>query len=247
MQPFEELFTLPIIKFKKLTNHINLHIMKNKLILYYITLFLSIFLSLESNAKIHRIFVWDGYSQFLRSEMDEKIYLGDTIQWYSNKSAKRSHTITSTKIPVGAKTFNFPVPIANQEFNYIIEKPGIYEYECTPHAPFMSGFFEVESPSGIGDKIEYRTFETGPIIHPNPVTDKMRIAQLSPEILYQLTISDAMGKSIYSTTLKNSAFADVDISQYPLGTYTAQLSYCTCKPQKNGCGGAGKTLKFIKQ
>ena len=198
-------------------------------------------------AKVHRIFVWDGYYRFQNDEFDIKIYIGDTIQWYSTKDAERSHTITSVKIPVGAKTFDYAVPIANMEFNYVVEKVGIYEYVCTPHAPGMKGSFEVESPNGIEADIQYQIIETGPIIQPNPVTDKMKIAQLSPDIRYKLTVYDAMGKSVYTTSVQNCEFVEVDISQYLSGTYTANLSYCGCKPQKNGCGGAGKILKFIKQ
>ncbi len=201
----------------------------------------------SANAKVHRIFVWDGYYQFQNDEFDIKIYIGDTIQWYSISNALRAHTITSVKIPVGAKSFDYPVPIANMEFNYVVEKAGIYEYVCTPHAPGMKGSFEVESPNGVEADIQYQIIETGPIIQPNPVTDKMKIAQLTPDIRYKLTVYDDMGKSIYTASIHNCEFVEVDIANFNAGTYTAHLAYCGCKPQKNGCGGAGKTLKFIKQ
>ena len=98
--------------------------------------------SFTSNATIHVVYVWDGYFQFL--DADITIQLGDTVQWLPLDVPAMVHTITSTNIPSGAATFDqiWQAP-ADTFFQYVPQIAGLYEYECTPHAPNMGGSINV--------------------------------------------------------------------------------------------------------
>lgn len=98
-------------------------------------------------ASTYNIWVWSGYEQFVPDHDNvQELYVGDTIRWYGgpNLHDNMRHTITSLEIPSGAKAFDKEW-IANRDtvFLYVLEKPGVYKYECTPHSPHMAGQFTV--------------------------------------------------------------------------------------------------------
>ena len=66
------------------------------------------------------------------------VHVGDTIKW---QWISGIHTTTSTSVPQGAATWDAPITSSFQTFRYVVTVPGTYNYECTPHAPFMSGSF----------------------------------------------------------------------------------------------------------
>ena len=115
--------------------------------LIFITLIL--FFSPKIKSTIHEILVWNGYMQFLPSNIDS-VNLGDTINWLPLDPPTMTHTITSTNIPLGAIPFDevWQLP-ADTFFQYIPIAVGQYDYVCTPHVPGMVGSFTVYgSPSG---------------------------------------------------------------------------------------------------
>ena len=101
--------------------------------------------SFNSKGVIHQIGVWDGYYQFVPSNI--AIQLGDTIQWkpYFGVLPSMLHTITSNNIPAGAAPFDqvWQMP-ADTFFQYVPQVAGLYQYVCTPHITFgMIGEFTV--------------------------------------------------------------------------------------------------------
>ena len=54
---------------------------------------------------IHEILVWNGYMQFLPSDLTS-VDMGDTIQWLPLDVPTMVHTVTSTNIPNGAIPFD---------------------------------------------------------------------------------------------------------------------------------------------
>lgn len=123
----------------------------------------------SANATIHIFRVWSGYYQFYRENLDP-INLGDTLQWRPLDEPMMAHTITSTTIPVGAASFDYlwQMPV-DTFFQYIPSLPGLYEYECTPHAVSMNmkGSFEV-----LGNGLDvYELFQSKISLYPNPCSN----------------------------------------------------------------------------
>ncbi len=58
------------------------------------------------------------------------VYLGDTVRWVWISG---SHTTTNTVIPASAPTWDNPINVSNQFFEYIPTLSGTYNYKCTPH------------------------------------------------------------------------------------------------------------------
>ena len=111
--------------------------------LFIIPLMLMVYSPLK--ATIHEILVWDGYMQFMPSNLTS-VQLGDTIEWHPLDVPTMVHTVTSSNIPMGAIPFDqiWQAP-ADTFFQYIPSKIGLYEYVCTPHIPNgMTGSFYVE-------------------------------------------------------------------------------------------------------
>jgi hypothetical protein len=61
------------------------------------------------------------------------VVVGDIIKWVW---VNGSHTTTSTDIPAGAATWDSPMNSASTTFQYEVTAPGVYNYQCTPHAAF---------------------------------------------------------------------------------------------------------------
>lgn len=127
----------------------------------------------SANATIHIFKVWSGYYQFYKENSDP-INLGDTLQWTPLDMPMMAHTITSTTIPVGALSFDYlwQMP-ADTFFQYIPSQPGIYNYECTPHAITwnMVGSFEV---FGNGASVQELLNEKT-VLYPNPCSGSIYI------------------------------------------------------------------------
>lgn len=175
---------------------------------------LSLFLVfITSNATIHVIQVWDGYFQFIPTQLN--IQLGDTIQWLPLDQPMMTHTITSSNIPDGALEFDeiWEAP-ADTFYQYVPTIAGVYEYVCTPHEESynMVGSFTVEEASSIeeNEKESYK-------LYPNPAIDFISIGGVSDKISYSIVTLD--GRKALSGQISNR----VDISSLEPGFYVIRL------------------------
>lgn len=175
---------------------------------------LSLFLVfITSNATIHVIQVWDGYFQFIPTQLN--IQLGDTIQWLPLDQPMMTHTITSSNIPDGALEFDeiWEAP-ADTFYQYVPTIAGVYDYVCTPHEESynMIGSFTVEEASSIeeNEKESYK-------LYPNPAIDFISIGGISDEISYSIVTLD--GRKALSGQISNR----IDISSLEPGFYVIRL------------------------
>ena len=145
-------------------------------------------------ATIHEILVWDGYMQFMPSNLTS-VQLGDTIEWHPLDVPTMVHTVTSSNIPIGAIPFDqiWQAP-ADTFFQYIPSKIGLYEYVCTPHIPNgMTGSFYVEDTTLSSINI---SLNKNPFIFPNPAND---IIHFSSEFInLEFDIYNFSGKLVLS-------------------------------------------------
>lgn len=191
-------------------------------------LILSIFLSsFTISATIHIVKVWDGYMQFLSSDIT--IHLGDTIQWLPLDVPTMVHTITSTNIPAGAASFDqiWQAP-ADTFFQYIPQVAGMYEYVCTPHVTMgMVGSFDVIDPA-MG--ITYNPSAESKIsIFPNPTADIINFSK--SEEVFPYKVLTPKGELVLSGKTNNKA----DVSELSKGIYHIIIF-----------GDKPRTMKFIK-
>jgi plastocyanin len=184
--------------------------MKNLITLIFIFLF-----SISSKATTHEISVWDGYMQFLPSTLT--VQLGDTIQWLPLDYPTMVHTITSTNIPVGASTFDqiWQAP-ADTFFQYIPQVVGLYEYECTPHAPNMVGSFEViDSTNNIIENNENLL-----LVYPNPTNDLVNLEIEGYNGSFNVDIYDLQGR-----LLETNKSRIISLKKYSKGIYVFRVIY----------------------
>ncbi|HNP22600.1 MAG TPA: T9SS type A sorting domain-containing protein [Panacibacter sp.] len=83
--------------------------------------------------------------QFKAKTVNAKV--GDTVVF---KWVNGIHTTTSITIPVGATTWNKPMDSAHKSFTYILKVAGVYNYNCTYHAPLMKGTINVSAALASG-------------------------------------------------------------------------------------------------
>ena len=105
---------------------------KNLFIIPFMLMFYS-----PLKATIHEILVWDGYMQFMPSDLTS-VQLGDTIEWHPLDVPTMVHTVTSSNIPIGAIPFDqiWQAP-ADTFFQYI-------PISLTPIS-FTKGYFNFNS------------------------------------------------------------------------------------------------------
>jgi plastocyanin len=70
------------------------------------------------------------------------VTVGTTVTWVNDDPV--THTITSTTVPSGAKSFTSGFLAYQNKFSYTFTVPGVYYYYCTIH-PFMTGTVTVTS------------------------------------------------------------------------------------------------------
>jgi plastocyanin len=86
------------------------------------------------------------------------VFVGDTVRW---AWINGNHTTTSTVIPPGALTWDHPLNVSNQFFEYVPTIVGTYNYKCTPHAAMgMVGSFIVSPHPEIS--LNLKVFLEGP-------------------------------------------------------------------------------------
>lgn len=100
-----------------------------KLLLYFL-----LFLPFHTRAETHIITI----SSFQFSPSNLNVLVGDVIRW---EWAEGFHNTASVTIPFGADPWSAPVSNAGFSYEYTVTAPGTYNYQCDPHAGFMTGSF----------------------------------------------------------------------------------------------------------
>lgn len=121
------------------------------------------------------------------------VMVGDTIRWVW---VEGTHTTTSATIPAGAQTWDSPLSISVQMFEYVPTIAGTYNYVCTPHESFgMVGSFTVMLSTGLADL----GVQAGIQIGPNPFRDRITvIAGENAGSIKEVMIYDESGRTIRS-------------------------------------------------
>lgn len=80
------------------------------------------------------------------SPMGAVVSVGDVIhfEWTNG-----NHNTTSLSIPAGAASWAAPLNSGNPSFDYTVTVAGTYVYQCTFHAPTMSGGFEAQASTQV--------------------------------------------------------------------------------------------------
>ncbi len=162
-------------------------------------------------ATVHEILVWDGYMQFIPSNLIS-VHLGDTIEWHPLDIPTMVHTVTSSNIPIGAIPFDqiWQTPL-DTFFQYIPSKIGLYEYVCTPHiANGMTGSFNVEDTTLY---ISNNVFNISPVIFPNPTNNYIQFSSKFNNL--EFFIYEFSGKLV----LSGISSSNFDISKLTSGIY----------------------------
>ena len=179
-----------------------------------ITLLLILSFSIPSKSTIHGIGISD-YNFFLPASLT--IELGDTVQWGYSPTGVKVHTVTSTNIPAGAIAFDqvWQAP-ADTFFQYIPQVVGLYEFQCTPHAPGMAGSFEVkDSTNNIIENNENLL-----LAYPNPTNDLIVIDIEDCNGSFNVDIYDLQGRLLETTKSRT-----VSLKKYSKGIYIFRVSY----------------------
>lgn len=159
------------------------------------------------------------------------VKVGDTVRWIWISG---SHTTTSTTIPGGAATWDQPINIEFQQFDYIPTVTGTYNYWCTPHAPGMAGSFTVGTAVGITD------LETAPdmLVSPNPFKNNFTIgfASNTESWVKEIKVFDINGKIVYSSEsqpIETTEQKTIMLSNLQAGTYFLLVTDQTNKIYRN--------------
>lgn len=89
---------------------------------------------LQVKAETHVVTI----SSFQFSPANLNVVVGDVIRW---EWAEGFHNTASVTIPSGAAPWTSPVSAGGFSFEYTVTAAGTYDYQCDPHAGFMTGSF----------------------------------------------------------------------------------------------------------
>jgi plastocyanin len=93
----------------------------------------------------------------------------DTIQWVWENG---SHSTTSTSVPPGAESWDYPINQDTTSFMYIPTDNGTFFYSSTPDSAMgMNGQFTVTGANGVDEPGE----KIAGLVYPNPFHDQVFI------------------------------------------------------------------------
>jgi plastocyanin len=140
---------------------------------------------------------------------------GDTIQWVWQSGI---HTTTSTSLPPGADSWDYPINQDTTSFIYIPTENGIFYYHSTPDtARPMNGHFLVTGASGFDGIADKNGFS----ISPDPFHDLVCIHFPGNRTSFaQVQIFSLEGKILRSANISASAGSMsqmLDVTDLPRG------------------------------
>lgn len=120
------------------------------------------------------------------------VNVGDTIRWVWTSGV---HTTTSAVIPQGAATWDSPLTVDVQSFEYVVTVAGEYAYVCTPHIDIgMVGSFTASSTLGVNDKVASNNTMR---VYPNPAKSQASVMLNSDKAqMATLSIYDLLGNRV---------------------------------------------------
>jgi len=141
--------------------------------------------------------------------------VGDTVEW---DWVNGGHTTTSTSVPVGAATWSHPMNSSSTSFQYVITKPGTYNYWCAIHTTLMEASFTVTTTA-----VPYVESNT-PLasVYPNPANSYVNIHVNICSTVNALTVLDLQGREVLSEMLY-SVDNKIDVSKWAKGIYFYQF------------------------
>ncbi|MFT4662203.1 MAG: plastocyanin [Patiriisocius sp.] len=138
------------------------------------------------------------------------INIGDTVIW---DFVLGTHNVTTTSGPVTIDSGDLQSP---NEFMFIFEVAGTYDYECTlfDHADTQFGTITVLSPEGIEEGSLIEELD----LYPNPATDNLNYAisdNIDVEGLYIITTAGVRTNNAYWSKGDKT----IDVSDLKSGIY----------------------------
>lgn len=168
--------------------------MTKNLLLLLFTLVLVFALQHKAESRIVSI----DASNFVFTPSVVSAAVGDTIRWVRIAG---SHTTTcngtnGTIRPAGAAAWDSPLTSGNPTFSYRLTVPGKYVYNCTPHAPDMSGVINVTTSSINMINEVAAGFDISQNF-PNPFNPETKIRFSIPNNSYvELRVYDELGRVV---------------------------------------------------
>ncbi len=139
--------------------------------------------------------------------------VGDTVKWIWMGGL---HTTTATSIPLGAATWDKAMNASNTVFEYVITKPGTYNYWCANHTTMMEASFTVTSSAT-------NSTHSFALVSPDPAIQALDIRLANYRYSSDVIITDVTGKEVTRATL-TGADNTIDISKWEKGVYFYKLS-----------------------
>ncbi|MFA5011127.1 MAG: T9SS type A sorting domain-containing protein [Ignavibacteria bacterium] len=177
-------------------------------------LLMSLFLSVSHSAT-YRIMVGAGGDMVFSPQNITTVMVGDTIRWVWETGF---HNTTSTTIPGDATSWTSLITSTDTVFSYVIQVPGIYNYECTFH-PGMVGSFTAAMTGIEQTGVTANSFKLSQN-YPNPFNPVTRISFSIPQnnvavlIVYDVTgkevaelLNENLNAGVYNVTFDASKFA----------------------------------------
>lgn len=148
------------------------------------------------------------------SPNDITIDVGDSVSWVNNAG---SHNLngTTTTFPSNPESFSRMTVGNNWQFGKRFTIPGVYMYQCDPHAPGMAGKVTVVDPSlGVANNTVLN-------IHfgPNPVTDVITIQADASEL--DVVVYDMAGNQVLAKNLVNQK--EFNVASLKAGVYVLEV------------------------
>ncbi len=163
-----------------------------------------------SSAKIVDVNV----SNYKFTPKDITISEGDTVRWTCTQG---THDIDGTKsvYPNNPESFSTPQG-SNWVYMFVFTIPGIYNYQCDPHANFgMIGSVTVESVAGVNDALAANNNLLS--IYPNPAFEIVTVSGLQGGMdANSVRIFNNLGESVMPAGVIGYS---LNITNLPAGVY----------------------------
>lgn len=106
-----------------------------------VLLSLAFLFALVSYSTNHQVIVDNNFF----SPQNLTVNVGDTVTWTNNSG---HHNVNGTQVtfPSNPASFTSGVPDMTWTYQFVFTVPGVYNYQCDPHAPSMAGTITVSSP-----------------------------------------------------------------------------------------------------